>query len=199
MFRIPASDMKPLPTDSIRKRIFSASPAALREKSETPVSKNGTHSLDEFQHECVDFFVNAAAALSVPRSVGEIYGLLFSTEEPLSLDDLTARLHMSRGAAHEGLRWLRGIGAARVVYIPRVRKEHFVAEVSLRQLAGGYLRDRLEPHLDKGRDRLRQLGQAVGTTPESEAFQRGRLNQVSSWYKFLQRAVPAIKLLAGKY
>jgi len=164
-----------------------------------PHATSAAPALDDFQHECVDFFVNAAAALSVPRSVGEIYGLLFSTEEPLSLDDLTARLHMSRGAAHEGLRWLRGIGAARVVYIPKVRKEHFVAEISLRQLAAGYLRDRLEPHLDKGRDRLRQIERAVGTTPEKETFQRGRLNQVSSWYKFLQRAIPAIKLLAGKY
>lgn len=167
----------------------------------TPIvhSRNGTHSLDEFQRECVDFFINAAASLSVPRSVGEIYGLLFSTEEPLSLDDLTERLHMSRGAAHEGLRWLRGIGAARVVYIPRVRKEHFVAETSLRHLAAGYLRDRIEPHLDKDQSRLRQLQQAAGTTPENESFQRGRLTQITNWYKFLQRALPAIKALAGKY
>jgi len=191
---ITRRETTPVATASTQKLLISASAAAL--SKELPDSKNGDRLLDEFQHECVDFFVNAAASLSVPRSVGEIYGLLFSTEEPLSLDDLTARLHMSRGAAHEGLRWLRGIGAARVVYIPRVRKEHFVAEISLRHLAAGFLRDRLDPHLDKSRDRLLQLEQAVGA---NESFQRGRLNQISSWYQFLQRAIPAIKILAGKY
>ena len=162
-------------------------------------SPAGYRSLDAFQHECVTLFVNAAASLSIPRSIGEIYGLLFSTEEPLSLDDLTARLHMSRGAAHEGLRWLKGIGAAKSVYIPRVRKEHFVAETSLRRLAAGYLHDRIEPHLVKGQDRLRQLREAAGASPEKEEFQSGRVTQVTNWYKFLQRALPAVKALAGKY
>jgi HTH-type transcriptional regulator, glycine betaine synthesis regulator len=159
----------------------------------------GDHALDAFQHECVALFVNAAASLSIPRSIGEIYGLLFSTEEPLSLDDLTARLHMSRGAAHEGLRWLKGIGAAKSVYIPRVRKEHFVAETSLRRLAAGYLHDRIEPHLVKGQDRLRQLREAAGENAENGAFQRNRVTQITNWYKFLQRALPAVKALAGKY
>lgn len=155
--------------------------------------------MDDFQHECVTLFVNAAASLSIPRSIGEIYGLLFSTEEPLSLDDLTARLHMSRGAAHEGLRWLKDIGAVRSVYIPRIRREHFVAETSLRRLAAGYLHDRIEPHLVKGHDRLQRLREAVGDKPPSAAFQNGRLTQITNWYKFLQRVLPAVKSLAGKY
>ena len=155
--------------------------------------------LNAFQQECVDLFVNAATSLSVPRSIGEIYGLLFSTEEPISLDDLTRRLSMSRGAAHEGLRWLRNIGAVKLVYIPGVRKEHFSAETSLRRLASGYLRDRVEPHLENGQNRIQQLRRAPNSDPATENFQRGRINQITNWYKFLQHILPLVKTLAGKY
>ena len=168
-------------------------------KTPSVPATNGANLLDGFQQECVDLFVNAAASLSIPRSIGEIYGLLFSTQDPASLDDLTKRLNMSRGAAHEGLRWLRNIGAVKIVYVPGVRKGHFSAETSLRRLAAGYLRDRIEPHLDKGQGRLRQLRHAVSTSPANDDFQLGRLTQITNWYKFLQRALPAVKTLAGKY
>ena len=158
-----------------------------------------TDSLDAFQHGCLDLFINAASSLSLPRSVGEIYGLLFSTEEPLSLDDVMARLKSSRGLTHERLRWLRIIGAVRKVSVPGRRKEHFTAETSLRRIAAGYIRDRIEPHLDNGQNRLHNLEKMAGAFPERKSFQRGRINQVMNWHKFLTRALPAIKALPGKF
>jgi len=159
--------------------------------------------LDAFQCACVDLFVNAALTLSIPRTIGEIYGLLFSTERELSLDDITARLRISRGGAHEGLKWLRSIGAVRLVYLPGVRKEHFLAETSLRRLAAGFLRDRIEPHLDHGPDRLRTLRtlrslRSSANSPET-AFQKDRLIQLANWYKFAHRTLPVVKTLAGKF
>ena len=68
-------------------------------------------SLSPFQLESVSLFISIFGVLSLPRSVGEIYGLLFSTQEPLSLDDVQNRLQLSRGSASEGLRWLRSLGA----------------------------------------------------------------------------------------
>lgn len=155
--------------------------------------------LNAFQKECIELFVNAANALSLPRSIGELYGLLFSTDEALSLDDLTKTLQMSRGSAFEGLRWLRAIGAVKRVYIPGKRKEHFVAETSLRRLAAGYLRDRIEPHIENGRNRLQQLRDASLLDADRAGFQRSRTNQITNWYKFIQRTLPVVKALAGKY
>jgi DNA-binding transcriptional regulator GbsR (MarR family) len=154
--------------------------------------------MDAFERACVDLFTNAASSLSVPRSVGEIYGLLFSTEEPLSLDDVMERLQSSRGSMHEGLRWLRTIGAIRKVSVPGEWKAHFTAETSLRRIAAGYIRDRIEPHLG-GQNRLHDLEKLAGAVPERESFQRGRINQVTNWHKFLTQALPAIKALPGKF
>ena len=155
--------------------------------------------MDAFQRACVDLFTHAASSLSIPRSVGEIYGLLFSTEEPLSLDDVMERLQSSRGSMHEGLRWLRTIGAIRKVPVPGKWKAHFTAETSLRRIAAGYIRDRIEPHLANGQNRLINLEGMVGAVPERKSFQRGRINQVMNWHKFLTRALPAIKALPGKF
>jgi len=155
--------------------------------------------LSSFQKESIELFVNAATAFSIPKSIGALYGLLFSTERPLTLDDLTVTLRMSRGSAHEGLRWLRGMGAVRVVSVPGQRKEHFMAETSLRRLAAGYLRDKIEPHLETGRDRLKILHESSSEDPSKQEFQKSRVNQIANWYKFLNRTLPALKVMAGRF
>jgi DNA-binding transcriptional regulator GbsR (MarR family) len=154
--------------------------------------------LNPFQRESIALFINASVALSLPRSIGEIYGLLFSTEEPLSLDDVVERLQISKGSASEGLRWLKSLGAVNLVYVPGVRREHFTAETSLRKLASGYLRDRIDPHLENGQERLRALESSIGGNGAAD-FQRGRLGQVRGWYQFISKVLPIVKTLAGKF
>ena len=155
--------------------------------------------LNGFQRESIALFINAASALSLPKSIGEIYGLLFSTAQPLALDDIVERLRISKGSASEGLRWLKSLGAVNSVYVPGVRREHFTAETSLRKLASGYLRDRIDPHLDNGQERLRALeGSIDGDNPDKH-FQQSRLGQVRGWYQFISKVLPVVKTLAGKF
>jgi DNA-binding transcriptional regulator GbsR (MarR family) len=155
--------------------------------------------LSPFQLESVSLFVHAFSALSMPRSIGEVYGLLFSTEEPLSLDDVMERLQMSRGSANEGLRWLKALGAASVVYRPGIRKEHFKAETSLRKMAAGFMREKIEPHLDNGAARLEALELSIDGRSRTAAFEKSRLGQVKSWYGFFGKILPVIKTLAAKF
>jgi len=155
--------------------------------------------LSAFQLESVALFIHVFGALSLPRSIGEIYGLLFSTPEPLSLDDVQTRLQLSRGSASEGLRWLRSLGAVNQVYLPGIRKEHFTAETSLRKLASGYLRDRIDPHLENGPSRLSILESRIDPASPSAHFEKSRLGQISGWYKFFAKVLPLIKALAGKF
>ncbi len=155
--------------------------------------------LTAFQLESVALFIHVFEALSLPRSIGEIYGLLFSTQEPLSLDDVQMRLQLSRGSASEGLRWLRSLGAVNQVYLAGIRKEHFTAETSLRKLASGYLRDRIDPHLENGPNRLSGLESSIDPTSPAATFEKSRLGQIAGWYKFFAKALPLIKVLAGKF
>ena len=154
--------------------------------------------LSPFQRESIDLFVGAFSVLSLPRSLGEIYGLLYSSEEPLAFDDLVTRLDLSKGSVSEGLRLLRSLGAVNLVPIEGSRKDHFTAETSLRRLAGGYLRDRIEPYLRGGESRIELLRKVSATDSERNDFQQKRINQLLSWHRFFARVLPVFKALAGK-
>ena len=155
-------------------------------------------SLTPFQRESIDLFVGAFAVLSLPRSLGEIYGLIYSSEEPLAFDDLVNRLELSKGSVSEGLRLLRSLGAVNLVPVDGSRKDHFTAETSLRKLAGGYLRDRIEPYLSGGEARIDSLRKVCDADTSRSDFQQKRINQLLSWHRFFARVLPVFKALAGK-
>lgn len=155
--------------------------------------------LTPFQREAVELFVGAFAVLSLPRSLGEIYGLLYSSEEPLAFDDLVTRLELSKGSVSEGLRLLRSLGAVSLVPVPDSRKDHFTAETSLRKLAGGYLRDRIEPYLTGGEERLAALRRSIDADRSKGEFQQQRINQLLSWLRFFSKVLPVFKTLSGKF
>ena len=85
------------------------------------------------------------------------------------------------------------------MYLPGVRKEHFTAETSLRKLATGYLRDRINPHLENGPERLRLLQESIVEGMPQSSFQKSRIGQVAGWYKFMGKILPLVKALAGKF
>jgi len=157
----------------------------------------GVH-LDPFQIETISLFVRAAGVLSLPRSVAQIYGLLFTTPHPLSIDDVSTRLGISRGSTFDGLRWLRELGAVESVFLPNVRKEHFRAEFQLRTLASGFLRNQIQPHVENGAGHIRQLRKSIDASSPDAAFQKDRLKQIAGWHKFFSRVLPVIKALAAK-
>ena len=101
--------------------------------------------------EVIQFFVQISRTIGQRPSVGEIYGLLFISPKPLTFDDLIERLQLSNGAASEGLKYLRDLGAVRVVEVAGARRTHYEALAELRKLAGLFLRRRMEPHLSDGK------------------------------------------------
>jgi DNA-binding transcriptional regulator GbsR (MarR family) len=143
------------------------------------------------EREVVEFFVHLGKYLSLPRSVGEIYGLLFATGEKLTLDDLVDRLAISKGSASQGLRLLRGAGAVRVTHQPGDRKDYYEAEADMPALIRGFLRDQLVlklEHADRRLDRLR----AVVDDPENgaPAGLSGRVERLQSWQNKARRLLP---------
>ena len=67
-----------------------------------------------FETECATFFSEVVQVFGVPKSVGQIYGLLFASPEPLSFSDIVERLDISKGSASQGLQLLRSLGAINV-------------------------------------------------------------------------------------
>lgn len=76
--------------------------------------KDATRTQREFMHECVDFFAEVVQLFGVPKSVGQIYGVLYASPLPLSFSDIVEQLEISKGSASQGLQLLRSLGAINV-------------------------------------------------------------------------------------
>ncbi len=109
--------------------------------------KDSDPQLTRGEEEIITIFVKMAQTLGAPRSLGEIYGLLFATVQPLSFQDIHDRLDLSKGSISQGLRFLRTVGAIQSVSVPDDRREYFEPVVELRALVGGFLKERINPQL----------------------------------------------------
>lgn len=161
-----------------------------------PASDSG---LSGFQRECINLFVHGAQILSIPRSIGEIYGLLYATAEPLPMEAIMERLGISKGSVSQGLRWLREVGAVRATYVTGDRRDHYEAETELRKLAGGFLREQIEPHLGNGGDYLARLALEAGRVhPAESRFVEERITKLKRWYRLTERALPLFLRIVGR-
>ncbi len=149
--------------------------------------------LERIEREVVDVFVRLAEVAGLPRSVGELYGCLFICPDPLPMDALMERLHLSKGAVSQGLRLLRSFGAVRTVYVPGDRRDHFTAECELRKLVSGYLQEKLVPHLRSGDERLKVIRALLAETNGSvrRALQE-RVAQLSRWHRRAEQIIPLL-------
>lgn len=157
--------------------------------------------LDGFQRECIDLFVHAAQALSLPRSIGEIYGLLYASERPIHLDGVVDALGISKGSASQGLRWLRDLGAVRPESVEGDRREHFIAETELRRLVTGFLEETVKPQLSRGSDYLDRVDAKIEriADPQEWRFASGRAKKLRRWHQFGSQILPAFLRLAEKF
>jgi len=156
--------------------------------------------VDEFSSECVEFFGEAVQLFGVPHSVGQIYGLLYASQKPLSFSDIIERLDISKGSASQGLNLLRSLGAVHMVTPVGAngRREYFSPEFSLRKLVRGVLDERVTPLTNKSAGRLARLcGLAHGAAESERKFRLGRVQQLETWRRRLKTVVPVLIALLG--
>ena len=165
-----------------------------------PVEPNKAIVLDNWEGAVIDLFLNAANSFGLPKSYGQIYGLLFCRDEPLAMDEVMVLLEISKGSASQGLRALRQLGAISSIFSPGDRKERFIAEIRLRKLVSGFLREQADPHLDKGVARLKQIENLLGDTSSQDSSDRGvrRHEILSGWHRQMSRLLPWVKMIVGK-
>jgi DNA-binding transcriptional regulator GbsR (MarR family) len=154
--------------------------------------------LDELEREVIELFVRMADVLNLPRSVGEIYGLLFISPDPLCLDDCRIRLNISKGSTSQGLKILRSFGAIRTVYIPGDRKDYYLAETSLRKMASGFAGEQIQPHVHSGKERIERIRELM---EEHENTDRDvlveKIDLLENWQKRAGKTLPLILKLIG--
>jgi HTH-type transcriptional regulator, glycine betaine synthesis regulator len=108
--------------------------------------------------------------LGLPRSTGQIYGLLYLSSHPLSLDDIVNDLGISKASASTGTRQLVAWGVIKQVWIPGERRDFFEVVPDLNQLLRIIYQEQVKRRLEGARIRLDNFKQGL-----DEAYQQDRL------------------------
>lgn len=125
--------------------------------------------LPSAQWELIELCVRVTRMLGIPRSVGEIFGFVFSTTAPVTFDEVVQSLGISNGSASHGLRHLRRIGAIKATYYARDRRDYFQAETSLQKLVSGYLAETVVHKMGGMADRLQTLQTTLAESNDRES------------------------------
>ena len=166
----------------------------LEDRKERPPAKP----LNALEVEIIDLFVQFSHLLGLPKSVAEIYGLLFVATHALSMEEVMERLNMSKGSTSQGLRFLRSLGAVKLVYVAGQRAAHYEAVAQLRNLATRFLRDQILTHLDGSLDRIEHMAELVqGLPPEERELVRARVGMLESWGKKTRKVLPIVLKILG--
>lgn len=152
--------------------------------------------LSDVQIEMIDIFVHLFQVIGLPKSAGEIYGLLFASATPLTFEGIMARLGISSGSVSQGLRLLRSLGAVHTNYVAGDRRDHYVAETDLRKLASNFLRGNIEHHLLNGEERLLRLNALVSDSESlqgsSREFLEERVETLRTWNLRTRAILPMV-------
>jgi DNA-binding transcriptional regulator GbsR (MarR family) len=172
-------------------------------KSTAALVRAGGRAVDvvDFETAVVDFFVDTAEVIGLPKSVAAIYGIVFAAPAPLSFAEISERLQLSKGSESQGLKVLREIGALKEVSASVDRSERFAPDLELRALVTGFLRAKVQPHLKEGGGRLQALrakAEKVDSLPlEHCRALRGRMDKLGAWHRKGRSVIPLITKFFG--
>lgn len=149
--------------------------------------------LSELEVESIELFISFFKLIGLQKSVGEIYGLLFVSPRALPMDEIIDRLGISLGAASQGLKVLRSVGAVKTVYTPGDRRDHYAADLELSKFATAFIKEELQPRLDRALERIGTMETlASELEPSLQAGAAQRLERLKHWLDRGEKMLPWI-------
>lgn len=129
--------------------------------------------------EMVEAGGRTALSFGLPRIFGQIYMLLYLSDKPLSLDELTEQLGVSKASVSIAGRKLESWSAVKKVWVRGDRRDYYEAETDFRTILNNGLLTSLSKKLDSARiqiDRSLQMLEQSADNAERKGFLRERLN-----------------------
>jgi len=132
----------------------------------------------------------------INRTVGQIYALLFLSENPLNADQITESLGISRSNTSMGLKELQSWRLVRLQHLPGDRREYFSTPEDIIEIAMTLVEERRKRELDPTLTLLRQtLMEEPADSAEKHAHDRMQqmcdlMELVSTWSHDIQKLSP---------
>lgn len=151
------------------------------------------------QDEFIGFAGELAESLSLNRSLGQIYGFLYLSGKPQSLDEIALRLGMSKGNASINLRVLESWAAVQQVGVSGSRRDHYEANRDIKKLAMKRIQEGFGRRLEMVDSRLDHISTRLpgkGTDAESRIM-RERMKEIKSMVGSARKALNLLPKLGG--
>jgi DNA-binding transcriptional regulator GbsR (MarR family) len=150
--------------------------------------------------EVLDLFVELFRPVAIPKSIAQIYGYVFVSSHPVGMSELVQRLQLSKGAASQGLKFLRQVGALKGVSVVQGRHKQvlYEPELDVRKLLVGLLRERVLAGFNAGQARLGKLNTLLEAVPqERKQHFSGRVDTLRRWERAGRTMVPLLVRMIG--
>lgn len=152
--------------------------------------------ISEYRQAFILHFGEMGSRWGINRTVGQIYALLFVTEEPLNADQITQGLKMSRSNVSMGLKELQSWRLVKLQHLPGDRREYFSAPEDLwvifRTLVDERRKRELDPTLSMLRGAL--IDNPTGAQDQYAANRmtemRDFLDLITNWLDEVQQLDP---------
>ena len=154
--------------------------------------------LNQSRLELIESAGHAAQVLGFPKSVGEIYGLLYLTPQPLSSPQICEVLSASKGGVSQGVRQLVALGFIKKVRVLGNRKQHYEAVLEI----GDVMRTGFDQMIKTRASAAERRMNSINTTLRSErseleeedyALVNRRLQRLSQVQKRVRKLIPLIE------
>lgn len=145
----------------------------------------------------VSHFGEMGSRWGINRTVGQIYALIYVSEQALNADEIAAALEFSRSNVSMGLKELQAWRLVRLRHLPGDRREYFDAPAdaweTFRTLAEERRRREIEPTLSMLRNALLE---EPASSQDRYAQERMRgmhdlIELLTTWFDDVQRLDPA--------
>lgn len=122
------------------------------------------------------------------KVIGMIYGWLYLSPEPLSLDDLVHELGVSKGSVSMNIRELERLGMVRPCMRPGERKDYYEAEIDFWKIIRTILREREKRSFDRALESVSEgLEQSKQLDIPHADFYRTRLQHMRDYFGNIDR------------
>lgn len=140
--------------------------------------------LTAMQQEFVLHFGEMGSRWGINRTVGQIYALLFLSEEPLHAEQITESIGCSRSNVSMSLKELQAWNLVRLRHLPDDRRDYFTTPEDLWEIVRTLVAERKKREIDPTLTKLREI-EMQRPSGGSEEYAYERISQMRNLIELL--------------
>ena len=151
--------------------------------------------LEKAQDRFINYIASACDDFGLNRFVAQIYGLLYMSDKPLSLDEISEKLKASKGNVSINIRELEKWGAVRNVLVRGSRKDYYEAELDIKKVLMNKIKGSIQKRIGEVSGMINECNGIIQSASEGLTEEEKRLSKL---YKDRLKKIEDIKSLASK-